>query len=163
METKIIRNDTGLDFKRIEQLIKLFQDRASKKANIVRRDKSAEIKQHEKEAFAHFDLSDDLVTITEIDKKIEDLKNDRRVAEERIRDFTQGVDKDKRYNTFDTIREGSPIYVYAHKDEAERTEEEKRLSGLSEGIIEELWLAKDICQAADIYERYVAALEKQDS
>lgn len=156
METKIIRNDTGLDFKRIEQIIKLFQQKANKQSEVIRKKKSSERKEREKEAFVHFGLLDRLLKIEEIDKQIEVLKADRKVHEEVVRDFTQG--KSERYNTFDSIREESPVHQYANQNAAEYEVVEKHIQELSEQIIEELWLAKDINQAADIYDRYVTLL-----
>lgn len=163
METKIIRSDTGLDFKRIEQLIKLFYDKSSKERRVITQAKNDEIKNRSKDAFVHFGLSPELDYIAEIDKKIEELKEKRAAAESRIRDFTQGIDSDKRYSSYDTVREGSPIYAYVHQGEENYKEQEKRLSDLDKGIIEELWLARDIVQAVEIYQRYSAALENKDS
>ncbi|MEX2462040.1 MAG: hypothetical protein WD469_12240 [Paenibacillaceae bacterium] len=159
METKIIRNDTGLDFKRIEQIIKMFQQKAGKKSEIICKNKSLESKQRGKDAFAHFGLQEQLTKIEEIDKQIESLKADRKPLEEAIRDFTQG--KSERYNTFDSIREGSPIHQYVNQNNGSYEVIEKRIAGLSEQIGEELWLAKDIQQAADIYERYVTLLNEE--
>jgi hypothetical protein len=86
------------------------------------------------------------------------LKADRKVLEDNARDFTQG--KSERYNSFDSIRDGSPIHQYVNQNAGEYAVIEKKIQGLSEQINEELWLAKDINQAADIYERYVALLKQ---
>ncbi|MDF2650535.1 MAG: hypothetical protein K0Q73_6340 [Paenibacillus sp.] len=158
VETKIFRNDTGLDFKRIEQIIKMFQQKANKQSEIIRKKKSSEAKQRGKEAFSHFGLQDQIAKIEEIDKQIELLKADRKIHEETVRDFTQG--KSERYNTFDSIREGSPIHQYVNQNAGEYAVIEKNIQGLSEQISDELWLAKDINQAADIYERYVSLLKQ---
>lgn len=161
METKIVRNDTGLDFKRIEQIIKLFQDKATKLRRTISSEKAKNLKQRENESFSHFGLIGDLEAIKKIDTKIENLKNERRLFESKIRDYTQGTDDNNRYNSYDTIREKSPIHEYINQEQSEYVEREERLSSLSESIAEELWLAKDISQAVEIYQKYISALERE--
>lgn len=161
METKIVRNDTGLDFKRIEQIIKLFQDKANKLRRTVSSEKAKKLKEREKESFSHFGLIGDLEAIKEIDIKIENLKNERRLFESKVRDYTQGTEENNRYNSYDTIREKSPIHEYINQETSEYEEREKCLSSLSESIEEELWLAKNISQAVEIYQKYSAALESE--
>jgi hypothetical protein len=160
LETKIIRNDTGLDFKRIEQIIKMFHSKSDKQSEIIRRKKSAELKQREANAFQHFELNGFQQEIDRINKSIESLETERKEYEVRIRDFTQGTEKDKRYNSYDTIREGSPVHNYVNQNSGEYSEKEKSLREMKEHFAEELWLAKDIGQAAGIYERYISLLEQ---
>jgi hypothetical protein len=159
LETKIIRNDTGLDFKRIEQIIKMFHSKSDKQSEIIRRKKSAELKQREANAFQHFELNGFQQEIDRINKLIESLETERKEYERRIRDFTQGTEKDKRYNSFESIREGSPIHNYVNQNSGEYSEKEKVLREMKEQFSEELWIAKDIGQAVDIYNNYVSILQ----
>lgn len=163
MGVTIVRNDTGLDFKRIERIVKLFDDKSLNIKRSIERVKSDQIKQRGKEAYSHFGLLQEMNRIAEIDQKIEELKKERSLSENRVRDFTQGTDTNNRYSSFDTIREGSPIYAYVHQGEEKYKEQEKRINDLNKGFIDEIWLAKDISQAVEIYQRYKAALEKEVS
>ena len=163
MGVTIVRNDTGLDFKRIERIVKLFDDKSLNIKRSIERVKSDQIKQRGKEAYSHFGLLQEMNRISEIDQKIEELKKERSLSENLVRDFTQGTDTNNRYGSFDAIREGSPIYAYVQQGEEKYKEQEKRINDLNKGFIDEIWLAKDISEAVEIYQRYTAALEKEVS
>lgn len=160
METKIIRHDTGLDFKRIEHIIGLFHNKVRIKRGEGTRRQQEVIQQRTQEAFVHFGLAEVQQAIAQINVQMDELKNQKQQHEERIRDFTQGTDKNKRYNTYDTIHKDSPMHHFIY-DEQEKVQsaEGRRLTELCVGIEEELWLAKNIGHATDIYRRYCAALE----
>lgn len=160
MESKIIRHDTGLDFKRIEHIIGLFHNKVRIKRSEGDRKHHETIKQRTQEAFVHFGLAEVQQAIAQINVQMDELKNQKQQHEELIRDITQGTDKNKRYNTYDTIHEGSPMHHFIYGElEKVQSAEGRRLTELCAEIEEELWLAKDIGHAADIYRRYCAALE----
>lgn len=158
METKIIRHDTGLDFKRIEHIIGLFHNKVRTKRGEGTRKQQEVLQQRKLEAFVHFGLVEAQQAISEINGQIEGLKKQKQQHEERIRDFTQGTDK--RYNTYDSIHEDSLMHHFIYDDQAKlQSAQERKLTELCSGIEEEMWLAKDIGQAVDIYQKYCAALE----
>lgn len=159
METKIIRNDRGLDFRRIEQFIKLFQEKCRKKSDEIRRQQSVVENERKEKAFEHFGLTAEVDVIKTIDEQIKELKKQREIHEEKIRDFTQGTDKNKRYNTYDNIREGSPIQQYIDEGSEQLNVKKSEIWQLNESLANELWFARDLEQAIEIMNRFYEKLE----
>jgi len=156
-EVKIIRNDTGLDFKRIEQFIKLFTNKINSKLQEISRQQSTAEKTRKLQSYEHFGLTADVEAIQSIDHQIDALKTSRKGHEEKIRDFTQIPTK--RYNSYDDIREGSPIHQFIKEGSQTTEEQSRKMRALIEPFYEEIWFAKDIDQAITIYERFTAELE----
>lgn len=146
----IIRNDRGLDFKRIEKLISNFHKKSSSIIQGYRKEKERAIKAKETKAFEHFGLTIVIEDIGKINTQIKELEEKRREHESKIRDYTQGIDKDRRYNSYDTIREGSPIHQYINDVEINYQENEVRLKQIDESLEEQLWVAPDIDIAYEI-------------
>lgn len=159
METKIIRNDRGLDFKRIEQFLKMFQDRCRRKSGELSNKISDAKKGKETEAFKHFGIDGDIKAIKNIDTKIEKLKEQRRVHEGNVRDFTQGLEKDKRCNSYDDIKEGSPIQKYIDEGCEKFQSRKDEVWALNEQISNELWYTKDLEQAIEIMQQFQHKLD----
>lgn len=158
-ETKIIRNDRGLDFRRIEQFIKMFQDKCQKKSSAIDRKKSTTEKERKEQAFEHFGLSDDVKAITEIDIQIELLKKQRKKHEDRVRDFTQGTNDRDRYNTYDNIRENSPIQNFINAGLAADQKKRDEVWSLNQKLSNELWYARDLEQAIEIMLKFEGMLD----
>lgn len=157
-ETKIIRNDRGLDFRRIEQFIKMFQDKCSRKSSAIDRQKSTTEKERKEQAFEHFSLSDDIKAIKEIDIQIELLKSRQKKHESRIRDFTQGTDDKSRYNSYDCIRENSPIQRYINDGLVSDQKKRDEVWALNQKLSNELWYAKDLEEAIVIIQKFEGLL-----
>lgn len=145
---KIIRNDRGLDFKRIEKLIANFHDKTNKIIRGFKNGREQAIKDREKGSYEHFGLSESLERIKEIDDQIKNLKQSKEIHENKIRDFTQG--SENRYGSYDNIREGSPIHKYINDVDVDFKEKETELKKLNDSIFEQLWKAKDIEAAVEI-------------
>lgn len=111
-EVKIIRNDRGIDFRRIEQFLKMFQEKCQSKSRLLSNKESEAKANRKKEAFTHFNLDVGMDELKSIDEKIEALKAQKSVIEDTIRCYTQGKDKEKRYGRFDEIKDGSPIQEF---------------------------------------------------
>ena len=159
METKIIRNDRGLDFRRIEQFLKMFQDKCRRKSSDISNKISDAKKEKESEAFGHFGIGEDVAAIKIIDAQIEELKERRRVHEGKVRDFTQGTDPGKRYNSYDDIKEGSPIQQYIDEGCEQFQAKKNSIWALNEQIGNELWYAKDLEQAIEIVQQFQLKLD----
>lgn len=147
-EVKIIRNDRGLDFRRIEQFLKMFQDRCHSKSRQLS-NKESELKANRrKEAFTHFNLDTGIDELKSIDEKIEALKAQKTVIEDTIRCYTQ--DKEKRYGRFDEIREGSLIDEFINAGIAGISKKRDEVWSLNRQLSNELWYVKDLEQAIEI-------------
>ena len=158
-DVKIIRNDRGLDFRRIEQFIKMFQEKCSRKSSAIDRQKKDIEEKFKAEAFEHHGLSDDVKAIKEIDIQIDLLKSNRKKHEDRIRDFTQGTDKNSRYNTYDNIRENSPIQNFINAGLAADQKKRDEVWALNQKLSNELWYAKDLDEAIVIIRKFEGMLE----
>ncbi|MFA5252493.1 MAG: hypothetical protein WC454_07905, partial [Phycisphaerae bacterium] len=97
-EIKIIRNDRGLDFRRIEQFIKMFQQKCQNKSSAIDKQKKGVEEKRKAEAFEHFGLTAEIDAIKAIETKIEGLKTLQKAHEEKVREYTQG--KKERYNSY---------------------------------------------------------------
>jgi hypothetical protein len=148
----IIRQDRGLDFRRIEQFVKMFHQKCVSKSREIERKKSATKDTRKAEAFEHFGITAEVNAIKVIDEQIEDLKKQRKVHEEKVRDFTQG--QEKRYNSYDDIRENSPIQLYIDNDCEKYEVKRKAIWALYESLSNELWFARDLEQAVEIIKQF---------
>lgn len=159
----IVRNDRGLDFKRIEQIIKQFSNKVDSFINKIQKDARQKEKEREQSLYEHFGMTTEVEALKDIDSRIEELKSQRRAYESKIRNITQGTDEHNRYNTYDHIHEKSPAYEYIHQEEVASKATIEKLRGLIKEMSEQMWLAKDIDQAVSIYERFISELEAANS
>lgn len=157
METKIIRNDRGLDFRRIEQFIKMFQEKCQKKSRSIDNLKSSGEKERKEKAFEHFGLVEDFKAIDDIDIQVEILKKQKAKHEERIMDFTKRP-KD-RYGHYDEVKEDSLIHEFISKDSEHLTLKRDEVWKLNSQIANELWYAKDLEQAIEIINKFQELLD----
>jgi hypothetical protein len=157
-EVKIIRNDRGLDFRRIEQFIKMFQDKCQKKSYAIDRLKNSTEKARKESAFGHFGIVAEVEAIRTIDAQIEALKAQKKVHEEKVRDFTQG--KEKRYNSYDDIRENSPIQNFINEGLDVYQKIRDAVWSLNQMLSNELWYAKDLEEAILIIRKFEGLLDE---
>ncbi|GMX64575.1 hypothetical protein Elgi_38440 [Paenibacillus elgii] len=153
----IIRNDRGLDFKRIEKLIEMFCNKTNKTIREFKKEREIAVKEREKNAYAHFGLQEHKTEIERINSEIEALKKKREEHESRIRDYTQGTN---RYNSYDRIHEGSPIHIYINDVDIDFTDKEHKLKDLNETLADQLWLSPDIEVALEIINKCEAIRSK---
>ena len=158
-DVKIIRNDRGLDFRRIEQFIKMFQEKCSRKASAIDRQKKGIEEKLKAEAFEHFGLTADIQAIKAIEAQIEALKKQQREHEEKVRDFTQGPNPKERYNSYDNIRENSPIQKFINAGLATDQKKRDEVWALNQKLSNELWYAKDLDEAIVIIRKFEGMLE----
>lgn len=156
-DIKIIRNDRGLDFRRIEQFVKMFQDKCQKKSYAIDRQKSVIEKERKIQAFVCFELTEHVNGIESIDKQIEELKQKRKYHEDTIRDFTQG--QKERYNTYDQIREGSPIQNFINEGISDNQKKRDEVWALNQMLSNEIWYARDLEQAIEIIQKFEILLD----
>lgn len=156
-DIKIIRNDRGLDFRRIEQFLKMFQEKCRDKSRKMSR-KGTEVKEKRKaEAFEHFGLTADVEAIKGIEAQIEALKGQQKVHENRVRDYTQG--QKERYNSYDSIREGSPIQDFINEGVEGINKKSDEVWALNQQLSNELWYARDLEQAIEIMQAFEQKLD----
>lgn len=158
-EVKIIRNDRGLDFRRIEQFIKMFQDKCQKKSGAIDRGKGAIEKARKEAAFKHFNLTAEIEIIKSIETQIEELKKQQRVHEGNVRDYTQGTDKESRYNSYDTIQKNSPIQNFINEGLEAYQKKRDEVWSLNQMLSNELWYANDLEQAIEIIHKFEGMLD----
>ncbi|OPX46348.1 hypothetical protein CLHUN_01640 [Ruminiclostridium hungatei] len=158
-EVKIIRNDRGVDFRRIEKFLELFQERCRKKAQVFTQQESELKKKRETEAFAYFGIDSEIEEIKRIDAEIKKFKELRSQHEEKVRDYTQGKDKEKRYNSYDSIREGSPIQVFIDVGIADVSKNKDEIWALNQQLSNELWYARNLEQAIEIMQAFQSKLD----
>lgn len=156
-DIKIIRNDRGLDFRRIEQFLKMFQEKCQGKSRAFSRMEESVKAERKAEAFEHFNLTTDIETIKAIEAKIEALKARQKVYENRVRDYTQGQ-KD-RYNSYDSIKEGSPIQEFINQGIEGINKKRDEVWALHQQLSNELWYAKDLEQAIEIMQAFEQKLD----
>ena len=158
-DVKIIRNDRGLDFRRIEQFIKMFHDKFSRKSSAIDRQKKDAEEKLKAGAFERYGLSDDIKAIKEIDIQIDLLKKQQKKHEDRIRDFTQGTDKNSRYSSYDNIRENSPIQKFINAGLATDQKKREEVWALNQELSNELWYARDLEEAIVIVRKFEGLLD----
>ena len=158
-DVKIIRNDRGLDFRRIEQFIKMFQDKCSKKSSAIDRQKKGIEEKLKAGAFKHFGIAGEIEAIKAIEAQIDALKKRQREHEEKVRDFTQGTDKSNRYNTYDNIRENSPIQKFINAGLATDQKKREEVWALNQELSNELWYARDLEEAIVIVRKFEGLLD----
>ena len=156
-EVKIIRNDRGLDFRKIEQFVKMFHQKCQNKSYAIDKNKSAIEKVRKEAAFEHFGITEEVEAIKTIETQIETLKKQQKVHEEKVRDFTQG--KKDRYNSHDSIREGSPVQNFINEGLDAYQKKRDEVWTLNQMLSNELWYSKDLEQAIEIIQRFENKLD----
>ncbi len=156
---KIIRNDRGLDFRRIEQFINMFRQKINSASSKLDKELATNKKTLMAEAYEHFGITAEVEAIKVIDVQIEALQEQREVHENKVRDFTQGTDSSNRYNTYDNIRENSPIHAFIDKGAAELEARKTAMRQLSVSLQDNIWFARDIDEAIHIYKSFTKELE----
>ncbi|WP_054749980.1 hypothetical protein [Ruminiclostridium josui] len=91
--------------------------------------------------------------------KSKKLKKQKREFEETIRDYTQGKNKENRYNSYDSIREGSPIQEFINAGIADISKKKDEVWALKQQLSNELWYARDLEQAIDIMQAFQSKLD----
>lgn len=157
-DIKIIRNDRGLDFRRIEQFLKMFQEKCQSKSRAFSRLEESVKEERKAKAFEYFALTADIEAIKEIEAQIETLKGQQKVHENRVRDYTQGQ-KD-RYNSYDSIREGSPIQNFINEGIEDVNKKRDEVWALNQQLSNELWYARDLEQAIEIMKAFQQKLDE---
>lgn len=157
-EIKVIRNDRGLDFRRIEQFIKMFQQKCQNKSYVIDRQKKGIEEKRKAEAFEHFGLTTEIEAIKAIETQIETLKKQQRAHEEKVRDFTQG--QKERYNSYDSIREKSPIQDFINEGLESIQIKRDEVWSLNQKLSNELWYARDLEQAIEIVQKFEGMLDE---
>jgi chromosome segregation ATPase len=137
----------------------MFQDKCQSKSRQLSRQETEIEKCRKDEAFIHFGLNDAMGAIKSIDEQIEALKEQKREQEEKIRDYTQGKDKEKRYNSYDSIKEGSPIQEFINAGIADMSKKKGEVWTLNQQLSNELWYAKDLEQAIEIMQTFQLKLD----
>ena len=156
-EVRIIRNDRGLDFRRIEQFIKMFQQKCQNKSSAIDRQKSAAEKELKAEAFEHFGLTAEIEAIKAIETQIEELKKQQKSHEELVRNYTQG--QNERYNSYDSIRENSPIQNFINEGTESNQKKRDEVWALNQMLSNELWYARDLEQAIEVMQKFQNMLD----
>jgi dynactin complex subunit len=156
MGVTITRKDRGLDFRRIEKIIEMFQKKCNDEICSLERQFDKVLKEREKEAFEHFGLNKEVEAIKAIDEEIRALEKKKRAHEKKIREYTQS--ENNSYGDYMYIRSGSIMYDYIHEGDNDYEDKKSTLKQLREEISEKLWLAKDIDEAVTIYEGYMQQL-----
>lgn len=157
-DIKIIRNDRGLDFRRIEQFLKMFQEKCQSKSRALSNIESESKAIRRKEAFTHFNLDTGIEELKTIDEKIEALKAQKSVIEDTIRCYTQG--KEKRYGRYDEIKEGSPIQEFINSGITNISKKKDEVWALNQQLSNELWYARDLEQAIEIMQSFQIKLDE---
>ena len=157
-EIKIIRNDRGLDFRRIEQFIKMFQGICQKKSREIEQQKSVVENELKNKSFEHFGIMTEIEAIKTIEFQIKELKEQQKVHEEKVRDYTQG--QKERYNSYDSIRETSPVQQFIDEGIKKFKSKKDEVWALNETLSQELWFAKDLETAIEIMNTFQKKLDE---
>lgn len=157
-EVNIIRNDKGLDFKRIEQFIKMLSRKIREKRNALQSEDSAKRKELKEKAFEHFGVNVELKAIEDIESQIAKLNEQKEVHEKRIRKFTKS--EEENYGRYYEVGKGSLVEQFIEEKSVNNTEKKEMIDEIFDKSEEELWKARDIDQAIEMYERYVKEIEK---
>lgn len=152
METKIVRNDTGLDFSRIEKIIALLHRKIDDKIHGLDKEKKLIQKQKKETMYKDLGVEEHVKVINEIDEQIKLLQSQKREHEDQVRDITQG--QKNRYGSYDDIREGSAAYEYIHVNDDSYNQKAQELRDMRQQLEESLWLAKDINEAVNLYSAF---------
>lgn len=158
-EVKIIRNDRGLEFRKIEQFLKMFQDKCQSKSRALSNKESESKAIRRKEAFTHFNLDTGIDELKSIDEKIDALKEQKSVIENLIRGYTQGKDKERRYGRYDEIKDDSPIQEFINAGIADISKKKDEVWALNQQLSNELWYARDLEQAIEIMQAFEQKLD----
>ena len=157
----IVRNDRGLDFGRIEKIAKIFEQRCLKKISTINNLLEQKKKERKETAFEHFGLTPNIKAIDDINKQIKELELKRQEHEEKIREFTKC--EDNNYGRYDSINKKSPIDLYISESIAESIadleSEKTRIWTINEKFANELWFAKDIEHAAELFKTFQCQIE----
>lgn len=164
MTVQINRKDRGLDFKRIEKIVEIFEEELSKNLRNLQKEKDESFEHLKEKSFEEFGINSDFQEIENINAqikklkvKIEKLEEQKEPYKKRIRDFTQG-EKD-RWGSYYDIRKGSPIHDYITKNMTAENKSEA-LNQLKQDKQQEIWFARDIEHATDIYNGFVQQMNK---
>ena len=153
----IVRNDRGLDFRRIEEIIKRFRQKCNKKASQLSEIADQKQKELKETAFEHFGLTGYISQIDDIDNQIKILYELKLTYTKKVEEFTKNEEK---YGTYDDIRKGSKIANYISEGVAEIDEQKKQISEIAEKFEDEVWFAKDIEHATELFKTFLYQLEK---
>lgn len=155
----IIRHDRGLDSKRIENIIKMITDAVNDikyDRRDILKDKKKELKakyiedhdlQKEFDAIAHYDK-----VIEELEQKINEAKDLQRPHKLAISRHTRAEEETYMYQD---VRNGSKIQAYYDEHLPNIDDIKGNLDQILAESTNELWLAEDIGQAKQIYQRAI--------
>jgi hypothetical protein len=151
----IIRNDRGLDGKRIQALIEMFNNL---RRNLSRRiSKTIENKREElrQQLFEEYGINKELAIIEDYKAQIKELEEKIEGHEVVIKAYTKS--SENRYGYAKEVREGS-IIAKAIEEKVGK-EADNALSDLTTELSRALWLSRDIEEALTIYTTYEAKLK----
>lgn len=156
-DVNIIRNDKGLDFKRIEKFVNMISKKIRDKRNSLQSEDSAKRNELKEKAFEHFGISDEFKNIEVIESQIAELKKQKEVHEENIKKFTKS--EKESYGYYYEVKDGSLVHNFIEENSLNNTARKELINEVSDNAEEDLWLARDIDHAIDIYERYVKEID----
>ena len=153
----IIRNDKGLDFKRIEKFVNMISKKIRDKRNSLQSEDSAKRKELKEKAFEHFGISAEFKSIEAIESQIAELKKQKEIHEENIKKFTKS--EKESYGYYYEVKDGSLVHNFIEENSLNNAARKELINEVSDNAEEDLWLARDIDHAIDIYERYVKEID----
>lgn len=156
-DVNIIRNDKGLDFKRIEKFVNMISNKIRSKRNKLQSEDSDRRKELKEKAFDHFGISAEFKNIEAIESQIAELKKQKEVHEENIKKFTKS--EKESYGYYYEVKDGSLVHKFIEENSVNNTARKELISEVYDNAEEDLWLARDIDHAIDIYERYVKEID----
>jgi len=156
-EVNIIRNDKGLDFKRIEQFVKMISTKIRAKRSKLTSEDSAKRKELKEKAFEQFGISVEFKNIEDIELQIAELNKQKEVHEANIKKFTKS--EKESYGYYYEVKDGSLVHKFIEENSLNNTARKEMISEVFDNAEEDLWLARDIDHAIEIYERYVKEID----
>jgi len=156
-EVNIIRNDKGLDFKRIEQFVKMISTKIRAKRSKFTSEDSEKRKELKEKAFEHFGISVEFKNIEDIESQIAKLNKQKEVHEENIKKFTKS--EKESYGYYYEVKDGSLVHKFIEENSMNNAARKEMISEVFDAAEEDLWLARDIDHAIEIYERYVKEID----
>lgn len=156
-KVNIIRNDKGLDFKRIEQFVKMISTKIRAKRSKFTSEDSEKRKELKEKAFEHFGISVEFKNIEDIESQIAKLNKQKEVHEENIKKFTKS--EIESYGHYYEVKDGSLVQKFIEENSMNNAARKEMISEVFDAAEEDLWLARDIDHAIEIYERYVKEID----
>jgi hypothetical protein len=156
-DVKIIRNDRGLDFKRLEQFVRMIYNKSNNKIREIGKKENEISKNVKAEAFKHYKIDVDILAIQSIDEEIKKLKSQKEQLEDNIRKFTKT--EKSYYGSYDEAMEGSKVYEFIEKEAKCFKDKENLTNKIAREFETKIWLSRDLEEAIDLFKRYSEEIE----